>query len=448
MQVGDVVTPATSGPAPGAWPGPRTRFDVAPVRAIQVALLAMMAGNVGRIPALDLGDRVAPVLFNDIAIAAALVVGASAMVQARSLKLNDVALAAVVFATIGGLSTLAGIQRFGFSGLEVAGSLAYLFRWAFYFAMYVVIINCARARDAESVWRVLEGTILAITAFGIVQAIFLPNFAFLVFPDARVMYDFDSQRHRLVSTILEPNIASGMILIVLLVQLSRMATGSPVAAWKPVLLFAGLVATLSRGGMLAFFVGLSALLLIRGPNRRLLRFGSALAVLVLPALPLLVEFANQYRRFSLSDASTMSRVLAWQRALETFIEHPWFGIGFNTYGFVQERRGFERMGGAAYSTEGGLLFVAVLTGIVGLAVYMVMLWLVLRRARRAWALPSGTPEERGLLVGTVVATLAIVVHSLFVNSLLTPWVMEPLQVLWALSFLIALDIRRRAASGL
>jgi O-antigen ligase len=418
---------------------------VRPVGALQVALLLLVVGNLGRIPILDLGDRAAPLLVNDLAVMTVLALGALAMLRARSLQLNDVAIAGLVFACIGGLSTIAGIQRFGLSALEVAGSLAYLARWTVYFALYVVIINCVRIRDVESVWSALEWAMIAIVAFGIVQAIFLPNFAFMVYPDARESFDWDSQRHRLVSTILEPNIASGMILSTLLVQLARLGSGARVPLWKPVLMFGGLVFTLSRGGMLSFLVGCVLLLTILGLSKKLVRLGGLVVLLLLAALPRLVEFANQYRRFSISDNSAIARIMIWQRSLATFLDYPIFGIGFNTYGFVQERRGIERLGGSAYSAEGGLLFVAVLTGVVGLAAYLAMLWFVLRRSRRFWRSPHASATERGLLIGTATATVAILVHSLFVNSLLTPWVMEPLLVLWGLAFIVASDLKRRAS---
>jgi O-antigen ligase len=414
---------------------------------LQAALLLLVVGNLGRIPVLDLGERVAPLLINDLCMAAVLAVGGVAMVRARSLRLNDVSIAGIVFASIGALSAIAGVQRFGFSGLELIASLAYLARWTLYFALYVVIINCVRARDSEAVWSALEWAMLVIVAFGIVQAIFLPNFAFMVYPDARESYDWDSQRHRLVSTILEPNIASGMILSVLLVQLARLSTGARVPLWKPTVMFAGLVMTLSRGGMLSFLVGCVVLLAVRGLSRKVMQFAGLMLVLTLTVLPRLVEFASQYSRFSINDASAMARLMIWQRAFLTFIDYPWFGIGFNTYGFVQERRGFERLGGSSYSAEGGLLFIAVLTGVVGLLVYLTMLWFVLRRSRSAWRHVHASAGERGLLVGTAAATLAILVHSVFVNSLLTPWVMEPLLVLWGLAFVIATDLHRRQAAS-
>jgi O-antigen ligase len=138
--------------------------------------------------------------------------------------------------------------------------------------------------------------------------------------------------------------------------------------------------------------------------------------------------------------------VAWQRALEVVVENPLFGIGFNTYGFVQDHRGFERLGTASYSAEGGLLFITVMTGIVGLFVYLTMLTFVLRRCRNGWRHPRATAEERALFVGTAGATIAILIHSVFVNSLLMPFVMELLWVLWGLSFVAARSVGNRAAS--
>lgn len=432
------------GGAAGEWEHAPVTID--PVRALQIALLVFVTGNVGRIPLLDLGDRAAPLLFNDLAIITVVTIGAIAMVHARSARLNDVAVAALVFAAIGGLSAIAGVQRFGFNTLEVVASLAYLGRWLLYFTLYVVVINCVRARDTEALWKTLEAAMLLIAAFGIVQAIFLPNFAFIVFPESRESVDFDVQRNRLVSTILEPNVAAGMIIAILLVQLARLAFGARIAWWKPLVMLTALVMTLSRGGMFAFGIGCMALVAIRGVSRRLLAFGALALAGVVAALPKLLSMAKDYSRFAVSDDSTVARLIVWQRSLETFLEHPWFGIGFNTYGFVQDRRGFARLGGSSYSAEGGLLFIAVLTGIVGLAVYLAMLTFVLRRCRAGWRNPAATPEERGLLVGTAIATIAILIHTVFVNLLLTPWVLEPLWILWGLSFVVAASLRTRSGA--
>ena len=422
-----------------------SRISVGPTTILQGAIFLLVVGNLGRIPFLDLGERTAPILINDLCVIAALTAGALMALRNRSLRLTDVAIAAMVFAAIGGLTDVAGIQRFGFSSMEVLGSMAYLARWILYFAIYVMIVNCVRAREVESLWRTLEWAMILIVAFGIVQSIFLPNFAFMIYPDARNMQDWDAQGHRLVSTILEPNIAAAMIMMTLLVQLARLACGADQRPWKSVLMLGGLLMTLSRGGLASFLFGCLLLLPVIGLSKRVMKIAAVSVVGLLVALPRIIALAVQYTRFSLSDQSAAARLVTWQRALATFLDYPLFGIGFNTYGFVQERRGFERLAVSSYSAEGGLLFVAVMTGVVGLLVYVTMIWLMLRRSRRAARSPLATPAERGLLIGTVTASVALLVNSIFANSLLAIWTMEPLMILWGLAFVVAADIRRRSS---
>lgn len=428
----------------GSWAIPGRTVRVTQV--LQGALLLLVLGNVGRIPFLDLGDRQAPILLNELAVGVVLLCGALVVARARSMRLNTVALAAILFAVIGGLSALAAIPRFGLSLIEVVGSLAYLARWIYYFCIYLVVINCVTADDAEPIWAALERAMLLIAAFGIVQAIFLPNFAFMVYPDTTSAIEWDAQRHRLVSTVLEPNVAAALIVIVLLVQIARLAYGAPTAIWKPLLMLAALAMTVSRSGALAFLVGVFAIVLARGLSRRVTRFFAIAGVLTALALPRLIAFARDYQHLGFTDESAMARIGMWRRAIDVFIQHPWFGIGFNTFGFVQERMGYTRAAAATYSSEGGVLFIAVMTGVVGLAVYLVMLWFVLRRCRNGWRDPRSAPHERALFVGTAAATIAELVHSAFVNSLLVPFVMESLWVLWGLCFLVERQIQQRASS--
>jgi O-antigen ligase len=428
-----MATAVLSASAPVRAP---TQLAVRPVSVLVVALTLLVVGNLGRIPLMDLGARQAPLLINDLCVAAVLVTGFLMSVNRRSLRLNDVALTALAFAAIGGISAVAAVPRFGLSGMELIASLAYLARWGFYFAIYLVVINCVRAGDAHRVWSAAERALLLMAAFGVIQSVFLPDFAFLVYPEARKFIDWDVQGNRLVSTILEPNLMAAMLVIVLLVHLSRLACGVKDTLWKPLLLIGALVLTLSRSGALAFLVGGFVILVATGLRKSLVRIVGVIAVLMLAALPKIIEFGSRFSKFQIDES-------ALARGVELAVQHPWFGVGFNTYGFVQEHRGIERLGSSSYATEGGLLFIAVMTGIVGVAFYVTMLALILRRCRATWRDLRATPEERGLLLGTGATTIAILVHTAFVNSLLFPFVMELLWVLWGLSFVVAVDIRRR-----
>jgi O-antigen ligase len=222
-----------------------------------------------------------------------------------------------------------------------------------------------------------------------------------------------------------------------LLTLARVSCGTPGLGGRLVVLTVALLLTASRSSILAALVGAATVSLALGVSRRVVRIGAVLALLALPALPALLTFARSYDKLAL-DASALTRLVSWLRALTILGDHPLIGIGFNTYGFVQRAYGGEA-GQAAFgfSLDGGLLFVAVMTGAVGLALYVAMMARVVRHARAVWRATWPTPDERALAVGTVAVTVALSVHSIFVNSLLLPFLMEPLWVLWGLVFVVA-----------
>jgi hypothetical protein len=409
--------------------------------AIRIAIALLIVANLGRVPLLSTGDREAPLLLNDLCMLAILGLGAVAGVTTRSFVIDRVTMLALLFASIGAYSALLAIPRYGITPWQLVISLAYLARWLVYFGFYVVIINALRDDDILPVWRTLEATILAFAAFGLVQAAFIPHFAQVVYPDSRVVIDFDEQGHRLVSTVLEPNMAGAMILLVFLVQIAQLAAGVRLSSWKPLLLFAALLATLSRSSMLGLLVGATVILFVRGVSKRLLRVMGFIAILVLAGAPWLLRFAASYNKLRI-DTSALTRVASWIRAIRIFSDHPVLGIGFNTYAFVQESYGYVRLGNGTYSVDGGLLFIALLTGLVGVSVYIAMLVIVVRRCRFIWLSSSASVEFRALATGIAAGTVALCVHSVFVNSLLTPFVMEPLFVLWGLSFSLARSVER------
>lgn len=412
--------------------------------AIRVAIALLVVANLGRVPVLSTGDREAPLLLNDLCMLFIVGMGAITGIAARSFRVDRLTLMALVFASIGAYSALLAVPRYGISPWQLVISLAYLARWLVYFGLYVVIINVVRVEDVTALWRTLESAILAFAAFGLVQAVFIPHFAQVVYPDSRVTIDFDEQGHRLVSTVLEPNMAGAMIMLVLLVQLAQLAGGVRLSSWKPLLLFSALVATLSRSSFLGLIVGGVVILLVRGVSKRLLRILVAIGAIGLVAAPWLLKFAASYNKLGI-DASALTRIASWIKAIRIFSDHPLLGIGFNTYAFVQERYGYVRMGNGTYSVDGGLLFIAVMTGLVGVAVYVGMLAVVVQRCRGVWRDNAESPEFRALATGIGAGTIALCVHSLFVNSLLTSFVMEPLFVLWGLSFLMARGVIQQPA---
>ena len=420
--------------APGT--ASQLRLEIRPATVLRVALLALIVANLGRIPVFSTGDREAPLLVNDIAVALTVAVSALAVVDRQRLVIDRVAVAAFVFAGIGAASAISSVWRFELSGLGLLVSLSYLARWSLYFGLYVATINTVRRTDANRVWSAFDAMMVVFAGFGVVQSMFLPGFAQIVYPSSRAFVDWDIQGHRLVSTVLEPNIAGAMLLIVFLVDMARYAAGVRVPHWRPALFFVALVCTVSRSSAVGLIAGLIVILVERGLSKKLLAFGGAVVLALLAAAPKLIEYAASYGKFDLNGGPVALRVMAWIKAITIFADHPIIGIGFNTLGFVQESYGWERMGAGSYSIDGGLLFVAVMTGVCGLAVFLYLLATIARRSRAVWRNRALPLEHRALGLGAVASLVGICVHSVFVNSLLTTFVMEPLWVLWGLVYVV------------
>ncbi len=442
--MGTSVAPAwPSAAAPArALRGPGVR----PIAVLRGSLVLMCLGNLGRIPLVSTETKEAPLLVNELLLLLTLAVAAMGCLQARALRVDGVAIAAAAFAAVGAGSAVAAAGEFHLSGFELALSLAYLARWVAYAGLYVVVLNAATDADAEPLWRTLERVVLAFAVFGVFQVLFLPGFAQIVQPNDTAALTWDRQGRRLVSTLLDPNFAGALLDIVLLVQLARIAYGDRVPRWQPLLLLAGVFLTVSRSSILALGVGGLVILSARGLNRRLLRTGALAAALTVPFLPVLVRFAAGFNKFTI-DQSAMDRTVSWLRALTVVADHPVVGVGFNTYGFVSRWYGWEPVGGQSYGLDGGLLFVTVMTGAVGLSVYLLMVGLVVRRCRRVWRDAGAAPAARGTALGAAAATAAVLVHSVFVNSLLLPFIMQPLWILWGIVFLHRRAALRRLAPG-
>jgi hypothetical protein len=432
-------------PRVAAFDIPRRALPIRPAAALQWAVLLLVISQLGRIPFLDTGDGDAPLMVNELVLMVLFVVGALACAQARSFRIDGVAVAALCFATVGGVGSMLTYTREFLNGREIIVSLAYLGRWVFYFGIYLYVINCISKRDVWGVWKTLETMLLIFAVFGMFQAAFLPNFAFMLHPNARVYIDFDPQGHRLVSTILEPNVAGMILLVGLLVHLSLVAAGRHVPRWKMWVLFVALMLTVSRSSLVGLVIGCMTIALIAGMNTGLRRIAITVSALVLLCLPLIISAARQYGKFDLGEGtSAAARYEAWLQATNMFLAHPIIGIGFNTFAPMMHRYSrLEALGAGRASSEGGLLFVATLTGLLGLAIFVVMLALIIRRCHFIWGHPESDGDSRALALGTVATIYALCAHSVFVNTLFATFTMELMWVLAGLTFVLAKDLTTR-----
>jgi O-antigen ligase len=281
--------------------------------------------------------------------------------------------------------------------------------------------------------------------FGILQSAFLPKIAQMIYHDSR-SFNWDEQGRRLVSTVLEPNIAGTMLMIGVLVQVARITVGASVRWWRFLVLFTGLTLTISRSAAVGMFFGMIVIVATQGLSRRFLKAMAVVGVLAALASPFLIRYLLAFNKFSLGEGSSAAeRLNVWLQAIRVVSDYPLFGVGFNTYRYALEHYGVRIVGASSYAAEGGLLFIAALTGFVGLAVYCAMCWQVVARSRSIWRDATVPASHRGLAIGTTAATVGVVFASTFVNALLATFIMEILWVLWALTFVIARAQSARSA---
>lgn len=402
------------------------------VSARSVALLGAIGlalANVGRIPAGALGGRNAPVTLADLALLAAWLCVARVALTRRPLELPRAGLATLAFAALAAISTALAIPRYHMSGGEALGTAAFLVRWVAYFGWFLFGAWCLTDSESEAGWRDIERALLAFAAFGVFQSLFLPGFAQMIHPEATGLA-WDIQGRRLVSTVLDPNFAGALVVIALLHRLARVAEGMPESLAAIGTLFVATLLTVSRSSVLALGVGVLVILAVRGLRIPLLRLIAAGTLVVLPFATLLLGLAAEYNKLRF-DASAAQRLIPWTRAVALVMEHPVLGVGFNAVAQAQREHGWVPVGGAGVSFDGGLLFVAAMTGLVGLAAYLQILRVVWSAARRTWRDPAHPPADRAHAVATAACIAAIVVHSLFVNSLLLPFVMQVLWLMWS-----------------
>jgi O-antigen ligase len=392
--------------------------------------VAFALGNVGRIPSAALGGRSTPLVAADLAVALVWAFLCLALAAGAVRPLVDrVATAAAAFIGVALLSTALAFSRYRLGATDGFGVLAFLVRWVAYFGWYLFPLWCLTRDESRAAWRDIERAILAIAVFGIAQSAFLPGFAQIVH-DGSGMPTWDVQGRRLVSTLLDPNFAGILIVVGIVARLARIAEGMRERALPLVVLAVALLLTVSRSAIAALIVALVVIAFARGLKLALFRVIAVGVVLVLPFLSLLISFAAGFNKLGY-DASAAQRLIPWTRAIRLLLEHPWLGVGFNAVQQAQEAHGWRPVGGADVSLDGGLLFVAAMTGLIGLWLYVRILWRVWRSARRAWRDRGAPPEHRAHAVASAAVLAAVVVHSLFVNSLLLPFVMQVLWVMWA-----------------
>jgi len=257
---------------------------------------------------------------------------------------------------------------------------------------------------------------------------------------------------RLISTFISP-LGAAYMFVVALVAAPVRRLALPLA----VLVFAGLLFTISRSALVGLVAGLLVLALARREWWPL-----AAAVIVIGAgigfdraythvaptthfLPAEIAFQNQNAKkhqgaktqlYNFNEPSWRSHLSSLRHGLSTVVHHPQ-GYGLGNAGATAERFGVKLKAGESNYTE-----IGVETGLLGMVVFVVWsLALLAGLVRRAWTEPPGVVRDAA--AGIAAAFAAVLLIALQTDAIGIPWLAY---VLWWLAGALTVSWARSTTS--
>ena len=304
----------------------------------------------------------------------------------------------------------------------------YLLRlWIWFFFYWALVDFSAKQSFPLTKYLILEGVAMALLA--LTQYLLLPDTRFLLY------LGWDDHLFRAIGSFLDPAFTGLLLALAFFVWVTELfkSKQSPVFWLAGGIIFLALALTFSRLSYLVLLVGLGIIFWQKKRKLTYLFLGGLLVTLLWFLPKPQGEGVNLFRLSSL-----VARSENYWQVWQVIREHWFFGVGFNTYRYVQRDAGFVQpnrwqvpelwqKSNAAAGADNSFLFVWATTGIFGFLAY---LWWWGKIIAKSW---KARKTRGGLLV--LASVMAVIVSSLAVNSLFYPWVLA-----WLWLLLISLKV--------
>jgi O-antigen ligase/polysaccharide polymerase Wzy-like membrane protein len=418
-----------TGPALGTTRPTATFGAMAAAEMLAIVFLcSIVLGQVAKVPLIATEIKTAPVLLSDLVAGTLAVWLVASVMMAGRIRLDRTTALLAGFVLVNVLAISVAAVKFNLTPGQAVFSSLYLVRWSLYAVLYLFALTVLRRSAGSRLTRVALAVCAAFAGFGIIQSIFLPDFAFMIYPDAIPYVDWDVQGNRLVSSFLDPNFAGAFVMFGLFYAHAQAAQRKP--SYPLLALFwVALILTLSRSSIIASLLGLGLLTFRTRSFRRLFLPLAVIALIGTLAAGRLIEFAASYHKLTLLEPSALSRLGSWLLAWQVFADNPLIGVGYNTFGIVRSAYGSAVLGNTAFGSDGGVLYLAAVSGIVGVTLLCWALRRIMKLGLQTYR--SGTlPDNVRVLGLTLYAWVpSLVIHSAASNSIFYPFIIGPLFLL-------------------
>jgi O-antigen ligase len=319
-----------------------------------------------------------------------------------------------LFMAVSLLATLLGMVR---GNVSVASGLFFNLKIFEYFVVFFMVVNNVKE----------EKEIKTFVILILLVALFVNFYALYQVPSGeRVSAPFERYG--------EPNTLGGYLVVIISLTLALFllrSFGQRTNLLIPLLVLSGasVMFTQSRGSWLGL-ICMSAPFMILSPKRVFFIIGAIFLVLALPYIApesTKERFVGTFRpdpgfeqteRFMGRglDPSASERMTGYKQGFEKWKKRPIFGYGITGAGFI----------------DGQFIRVLVETGIVGIALFLFLLW---RMAIFLWDTyrSADDPFFKALYLGMLGALIGLIGHSISANSFIIVRIMEPFWFLMGLA---------------
>ncbi len=382
-------------------------------------ILFLIMFSLGELTRIQLASSVA-ITFTDISVFVLVSSWFIWKLKTKRYKKPKLFIPIIGFFTISLVSLL--VNFFRLTPNEFFVSLLYPLRWFLYSGIYFVVADFDK-EFKERVKYYLLIPIVILAAGGFIQ--------YFLYPSLRNLYylGWDEHLFRLFSSFLDPNFAGVVFAVGFILLLGigfdlfkkRLNPRFLLIAILTLFDLAAVYLTYSRSALLALLAGVGVFLYFKLP-KKVVFLALVLLVSVIFILP--YSFKGEGTNF-LRIASTGSRIESIDIALKVFSNNPVIGVGFNAYRYYQKSNGYLtgknwELTHSGAGTDNSFLFVLVTEGVIGFFFFIFLLYKMFL---------LGKPFNNNSKIVFLSSLVAIIVSSLFINSLFYIFLMAWIWVL-------------------
>lgn len=331
-----------------------------------------------------------------------------------------------IFVFIAGLSLVVNFFNLTFNNFLIAS--LYLVRFIGYLSLYFIVKEFQPTFKSKIPYLLLSSGLLVLI-LGYIQYFFYPSLRNLFY------LGWDEHLYRMFSTFLDPNFAGIFFVIFFIYTLIfikdyikrkdniRFLIFSSISLITLIAVYL----TYSRSAFIALIVASTSYLILIGKKQLiLLTLGILLIIIFIAPKSFNTEGTNLLR-----INSSTARIDSAKQGIYIFQQNPILGVGFNAYRYAQNKyvglnNSFWQVTHSGAGTDNSFIFVLATTGILGLIAYLYLL-------KGVFILSSNNTKKNKYAPVLFSTLLALIVSSIFINSLFYVFLLEWLWILTGLT---------------